>query len=973
MTHTSAPAIASPPVSVPNQSFFAWLRTQTALFVGQILALVGAVGSIAGLAYYVGNLHGPPILTPPAISTMVIYSHLVFLTVFIIWLIKGLDDKRGVYRASRVHDLLTADNFGAASLTEAGRKDLAEIAAGQVRTFKIWFLLFWCAMLLLYIVFTIDNKYGALLRPDPSIIFVNGRSLIFPFLTFFANNVSMFFIFGCFVALYLPAGATERSAIQPLNDEQIKDDHAEHRRRQKKLLWVFAILLSLFTLAYPAIYWLRPLELTVDNWSDYPAIFNALSGTLNAVVVALLIARLDSKLIGLPPWLISILYFYSGIQPMFVVFEQHVDEFDAIRAVVLVVVFIFKLYFFLIILYSLHEGRLLNYFYCSPLLNQHIKVKHNEVVRVRSSPGKKKKVKARAQSIPTKRSVVRDKLKRFSGRFRTEWRLMVTKLLGWLGIIYFVSSLLFYAGIFHSRKTWSTLCVEEPAIFSPHLKLLLIYAHLPLLLAIIIFLLCVKRWLSSTATHSGSPDPKSRLRQFQNFFLIFWGVMFLFYAIYAYKEYNDPEKAFWQGHEANVSTGSSSKESSETPKEPSPTPSGNDKQTAPPQHHHHVNLMMSATAPSEAPETGDPKQEEKPKEKPPLPLPAGSRTPCSNMGHDVFEKILVALKLPVRRDHDSQSTHGQPPAAGQNTQTQSSPNSAWIYSVITFILNNLMVLFVFLCFSVLYLSVEERHGDRKYRSFRNYAILVYFLITVTIPLSLFTLDKATMNIVNPAVAITVVAAVGGVLNAVAFALLFARLDSRLIRLPSSVISILYVYAALQPLFVVFERGTPVFSAIETSAVGAALIFKICFVLVIFHALHTGSIEYHLKNFPRLNSRVNSIFANQYEIRVFKNDKQFKFAIFKNDAQVFKSDEPHPTLKECNDTVRDVQKLMEDKNNYERAPSVQGTYWVQIMKRKEDGTKTNEPLCESKDLLEDEIDDLIAECVEKVPYCKYSRV
>jgi len=1029
MTH-SAPAIAFEVVSVPNQSFFAWLRTQTALFVGQLLALIGAVGSIAALAYYVGGLHVPPtFLTPPAISTFVIYSHLVFLTIFIIWLIKGLDDKRGVYRASRVHDRLVEANFGAASLTEEGRKKLEDIATHQVGKFKRWFLLFWCAMLFLYIVFTVEIKYSVFFHPNPDEIYVKGEVLIFPFLTFLANNASMFFIFGCFVAMYLPAGrkrVTQHSQGRVINAQQIEDEAAEHRSHQTRLLWWFGTLLALFTVAYPVIYWLRPLKLTIDNWSDYSAIFNALSGTLNAVVVALLIARLDSKLIGLPPWLISILYFYSGIQPMFVVFEQQLDEFGAIRAIVLIVVFIFKLYFFLIIFYSLQEGRLLNYFYCSPLLNQHVRAKQNQVTQGPPFRNKQTSAKVVARSRSRRRLASKNKshppldhgsralhhrlylagkkrannisdkvrweLELFEERWQAEKPLMVSKSLGWLGIIYFVISLLYYAKIFCSRTNWPTLCPKEPFLFSPDLKLLIIFAHLPLLLIIITCLIRVRRRLAvadvkgnaapkTKLQDSVPPTAKSRLEQFQRFFLIFWSVMFVFYVAYAVKQYIDPSTALRQEHSVEISDDSSSNHGPETPEAPISVLCSDDERVEQRlEHQIHEGWTPLAIVASKH-EPRNVKLWGESKDKPGSPVAISASVPCSSIiiethSRNTDKNIEFAQNLMAERNLDPPFILMQPPAIDEHTKKHAREDLVWTlgYSIGTFLLNNLMVLFVFLCFSVLYLSIEERHGTAKYRSLRNYAILISLLITLATPLPLFSLDKHSMVIANPAVATTVIAAVGGVLNAVAFALLFARLDSRLIRLPTSVISILYVYAALQPLFVVFERGTPVFSAIETSALMAAFIFKICFVLVIFQALSSGSIEYHLENFPSLNTRVNSIFDNQYEIRMYKAQKQFKYSIFKKDAEVFRAADVHDTREECETAVTDLVKLMGDKANYDPAGPVHGTYWVQIMERLKDGRKSDKPMCESKDLSSrDEVEDLIAECVEKVPYCKYSRV
>src|SRR5256884_3034017 len=65
MTHVVAPTISSNHPSLPNQPFFAWLRSQTALFVGQMLMLLGTVYSIVALVFYSSELHVPTgIITP---------------------------------------------------------------------------------------------------------------------------------------------------------------------------------------------------------------------------------------------------------------------------------------------------------------------------------------------------------------------------------------------------------------------------------------------------------------------------------------------------------------------------------------------------------------------------------------------------------------------------------------------------------------------------------------------------------------------------------------------------------------------------------------------------------------------------------------------------------------------------------------------------------------------------------------------
>jgi hypothetical protein len=163
---------------------------------------------------------------------------------------------------------------------------------------------------------------------------------------------------------------------------------------------------------------------------------------------------------------------------------------------------------------------------------------------------------------------------------------------------------------------------------------------------------------------------------------------------------------------------------------------------------------------------------------------------------------------------------------------------------------------------------------------------------------------------------------------------------------------------------------PVFRAIETSALLTAFIFKICLLLIILHALRSGRLQHHLVKFPLLNSRVNSVFDNQFEIRTQGAEKRFKFAIFKADKEMYRTEEYYPTRTDCDTAVAGLIKLMQEYRNYDRPAPVQGTYWIEIRDATNGKAKV---ICESRDLRsQDEVEDLIKECMEMVPYCKYTR-
>lgn len=177
------------------------------------------------------------------------------------------------------------------------------------------------------------------------------------FLPFALNTTSLLFVSWCLSILYLPY--------------QNKKEKLRHRR----LLYLSSFIVVLIIISYPLLFELarKKNEFTQESLLEYMTAFNAVSGTLNAVVLALLIARLDSKLIGLPSWLVGVLYLYAAVQPLFVVFSQPGLMNEIIKTFVLLFVFILKVYFFLIIIYALQTGRMLNYLFCFPTLNHRVK------------------------------------------------------------------------------------------------------------------------------------------------------------------------------------------------------------------------------------------------------------------------------------------------------------------------------------------------------------------------------------------------------------------------------------------------------------------------------------------------------------------------------------------------------------------------------------------------------------------------
>lgn len=340
---------------LPNQSFFSWLKSQTALFISQFLGLASVAYVLVALGYYLKHLDtSPEIFNPKNIQGFVIYAHIPFLLLFIVSLLNILDyNDAGSFRSRIVYNRVFNKKLGGAQIRK-GRI--------QLRKFKTYFLYFWILMLVLYFsfIFQINSQSSAELTNKSQIIIDDWYGafnyLIFKFFVFAFNNLSLMFIFWCFTVLSIPWH----------NKKFIK--------REKIFRIDGTIIILLITLCYPLALPLSSINGIYDaeHLDRYAILADAVSGFINAVVFALLIARLDSKFIGLPSFLISILYGYSAVQPLFAVFEQSGLDSQIIKAFVLIAVFLFKIYFFLIIAYALQTGRMLDYLICFPKLSQRV-------------------------------------------------------------------------------------------------------------------------------------------------------------------------------------------------------------------------------------------------------------------------------------------------------------------------------------------------------------------------------------------------------------------------------------------------------------------------------------------------------------------------------------------------------------------------------------------------------------------------
>src|SRR2546421_11762252 len=104
-THTPSIDVSHDQPPLPNQHFSSWLRSQTTLFVSQIVAVLTFVLFLAEEVYYVSHFgEQRELLEPLKIKLIVDIAHVIFMSLYILVLIKFLDDNdRGSYRIKLVY------------------------------------------------------------------------------------------------------------------------------------------------------------------------------------------------------------------------------------------------------------------------------------------------------------------------------------------------------------------------------------------------------------------------------------------------------------------------------------------------------------------------------------------------------------------------------------------------------------------------------------------------------------------------------------------------------------------------------------------------------------------------------------------------------------------------------------------------------------------------------------------------------
>lgn len=311
---------------LPNQTFWAWLRTETALFISQIATVLGIVLYVATFSYYVfGKDHSGHETSfeeyLDKANTVIFYSNIVVCLLFILVLIFILNkNDEGEYHVKKSYLRLFKKEI---------TKEGIEKGKERLKWFKTILIIYWTYATLFYLFFLVAGKH----LPE---LVMDGFEVSL-------NTLQAFIIFFCYREIKL--------------SNRWKDEQTSYAYKPYIIWTAYAILILLFIIFLSKA---KHHELFGLTYPQIKTGLMAFSGVIIMISIATLISRLDSKLIGIPSILITLIYGYAVIQPLMPLFDLH----PAIKSVAYFLAFIFKIYFTIVVIYILQTGRLLN-FVCS--------------------------------------------------------------------------------------------------------------------------------------------------------------------------------------------------------------------------------------------------------------------------------------------------------------------------------------------------------------------------------------------------------------------------------------------------------------------------------------------------------------------------------------------------------------------------------------------------------------------------------
>lgn len=203
-------------------------------------------------------------------------------------------------------------------------------------------------------------------------------------------------------------------------------------------------------------------------------------------------------------------------------------------------------------------------------------------------------------------------------------------------------------------------------------------------------------------------------------------------------------------------------------------------------------------------------------------------------------------------------------------------------------------------------------------------------------------------------------AISGLINALVFALLIGRLDSRFIGLGKIWIALLFLYPAIQPLYIAFNPDTPLNKTMASIVIFTALILKLLLWLVVIYIAKSGRLFTYFFCLSELDKKADAVYENQLEIVITFNEhhRDYTFIVNNKNKKILHCNKSFKTLEKCKKFTEHFQQEIDKAtiNAEEKYPNL--SYIIQF----------NE-LIYSKDLTEKDSEQFLLELKEKLPFCK----
>ncbi len=230
-----------------------------------------------------------------------------------------------------LHNALTFKNAPSGDSPSVRVNKLYKRANNEIKQFNKFWIGTWLCWIFLYLIILIELISG---NEGIKILFDWGKNL--------ANNLTSLMILYCYITLSFPA----------------KTENSNHLSTWMPYL---AIMIGITILELI----LRFYESNIETVSNIHNIFSIASGVIGGAIIALLIGRLDSKLINAPVWIYFSLYVYAAIQAVYGFFDlgdTSTDLDKSLAAIMMYLALFFKGILLLFIIWTVKTKKLFYYY-----------------------------------------------------------------------------------------------------------------------------------------------------------------------------------------------------------------------------------------------------------------------------------------------------------------------------------------------------------------------------------------------------------------------------------------------------------------------------------------------------------------------------------------------------------------------------------------------------------------------------------